>query len=192
MQFGYVFISPFYSWMPCDFSFNAVVRGSLLICFCFYLTLSLSCSICIRGCILHICWNKFNLIYVLGYLVCFIIDFRFCWTSFGMASRRNVQYSRLATDEDDDGNGRGYDRRFDYTPKSFDKVPWKSIALALFLLSLGSFLLFLSYFIFTGHMGGEMSQAYGLLALGILTFLPGMSKDTCISFFMVTFHCVNL
>ncbi|XP_050382445.1 uncharacterized protein LOC126799311 [Argentina anserina] len=90
-----------------------------------------------------------------------------------MASRRNVQYSRLATDEDDDYNGTGNDRRFDYTPKSFDKVPWKSIGLALFLLSLGSFLLFLSYFIFTGHMGGEMSQAYGLLALGILTFLPG-------------------
>ncbi|PRQ53486.1 hypothetical protein RchiOBHm_Chr2g0167041 [Rosa chinensis] len=90
-----------------------------------------------------------------------------------MASRRNVQYSRLATDEDDDYNGRGDDRRFDYTPKSFDKVPWKSIGLALFLLSLGSLLLFLSYFIFTGHMGGDMSQAYGLLALGILTFLPG-------------------
>ncbi|KAL6136543.1 PREDICTED: transmembrane protein 230 [Fragaria vesca subsp. vesca] len=90
-----------------------------------------------------------------------------------MASRRNVQYSRLATDEDDDYSGTGNDRRFDYTPRSFDKVPWKSICLALFLLSLGSLLLFLSYFIFTGHMGGEMSQAYGLLALGILTFLPG-------------------
>ncbi|KAL6136587.1 hypothetical protein ACLB2K_061882 [Fragaria x ananassa] len=90
-----------------------------------------------------------------------------------MASRRNVQYSRLATDEDDDYSGTGNDRRFDYTPRSLDKVPWKSICLALFLLSLGSLLLFLSYFIFTGHMGGETSQAYGLLALGILTFLPG-------------------
>ncbi|KAL6135578.1 hypothetical protein ACLB2K_067805 [Fragaria x ananassa] len=90
-----------------------------------------------------------------------------------MASRRNVQYSRLATEEDDDYSGTGNDRRFDYTPRSFDKVPWKSICLALFLLSLGSLLLFLSYFIFTAHMGGEMSQAYGLLALGILTFLPG-------------------
>ncbi|XP_057519808.1 uncharacterized protein LOC130800348 [Amaranthus tricolor] len=99
-----------------------------------------------------------------------------------MASRRNVNYSRLATDEDDgdynysDGNfvkGRQYDPRFDYTPKSLDKVPWKSILLALFLLILGSLLLFLSFFILSGHMGGERSQAYGLLALGILTFLPG-------------------
>ncbi|KNA25830.1 hypothetical protein SOVF_002970 [Spinacia oleracea] len=100
-----------------------------------------------------------------------------------MASRRNVKYSRLDTDEDggnnysDDGNIKGrrrqYDARFDYTPKYLDKVPWKSILLALFLLLLGSFLLFLSFFIFTGHMGGERSQAYGLLALGFLTFLPG-------------------
>ncbi|XP_009360588.2 transmembrane protein 230 [Pyrus x bretschneideri] len=89
-----------------------------------------------------------------------------------MASRRNVRYSPLATD-DDDVYGSPSDPRFDYTPKSFDKIPWKSIVLALFLLSLGSLLLFLSYFIFTGHMGGELAQAYGLLALGVLTFLPG-------------------
>ncbi|XP_062152863.1 uncharacterized protein LOC133861158 [Alnus glutinosa] len=92
-----------------------------------------------------------------------------------MASRRNVHYSPLPADEDDyDGIARRqYDPRFDYTPKSFDKIPWKSIALALFLLFLGSLLLFLSYFIFTGHMGGDRSQAYGLLALGVLSFLPG-------------------
>ncbi|KAL5559641.1 hypothetical protein UlMin_035852 [Ulmus minor] len=89
-----------------------------------------------------------------------------------MASRRNVQYSPLPTDEGY-GNGRQHDPRFDYAPKSFDKIPWKSIALALFLLFLGSVLLFLSYFILTDHMGGERSQAYGLFALGILTFLPG-------------------
>ena len=96
-----------------------------------------------------------------------------------------MNYSRLATDEDDgdynysDGNfvkGRQYDPRFDYTPKSLDKVPWKSILLALFLLFLGSLLLFLSFFILSGHMGGERSQAYGLLALGILTFLPGIKS----------------
>ncbi|BAF27508.1 Os11g0132400, partial [Oryza sativa Japonica Group] len=29
------------------------------------------------------------------------------------------------------------------------------------------------YFIFTGHMEGDNSQAYGLLFLGILAFLPG-------------------
>ncbi|XP_057492309.1 uncharacterized protein LOC130777892 [Actinidia eriantha] len=88
-----------------------------------------------------------------------------------MASRRNVGYSRLAADED--GYDGGYDPRYDYTANSFDKVPWKSIALALFLLSLGCLLLFLSYFVFSGHMGGERSQAYGLLGLGILSFLPG-------------------
>ncbi|XP_062151220.1 uncharacterized protein LOC133859722 [Alnus glutinosa] len=92
-----------------------------------------------------------------------------------MASRRNVHYSPLPADEDDyDGIARRqYDPRFDYTPKSFDKIPWKSITLALFLLFFGSLLLFLSYFIFTGHMGGDRSQAYGLLALGVLSFLPG-------------------
>ncbi|KAM3713889.1 hypothetical protein ACB098_01G293100 [Castanea mollissima] len=93
-----------------------------------------------------------------------------------MASRRNVQYSPLPTDEDNDYGSSGkrqYDPRFDYSPKAFDKIPWKSIALALFLLSLGLVLIFLSYFIMTGHMGGDQSQAYGLLALGILSFLPG-------------------
>ncbi|KAJ4707401.1 hypothetical protein OWV82_020925 [Melia azedarach] len=94
-----------------------------------------------------------------------------------MASRRHIPYGKLPTDEDDDyydGSGsRQYDPRFDYMPKALDKIPWKSIALALFLLSLGLLLLFLSLFIFTGHMGGEKSQAIGLLVLGILTFLPG-------------------
>lgn len=100
--------------------------------------------------------------------------FRWCLTFLGMATRRNVQYSRLRNDEDYDGNATQYDPRFDYTPKSFDRIPWKSIALALFLLFLGLTLLFLAYFILTGHMGGDRSQAYGLLALGILTSLPGM------------------
>ncbi|KAK3026234.1 hypothetical protein RJ639_040519 [Escallonia herrerae] len=92
-----------------------------------------------------------------------------------MASKRHIHYSRLAADEDDeyDGNGGRHDPRFDYSPKAFDKIPWKSIALALFLLFLGCGLLLLSFFIFTGHMGGDRSQAYGLLGLGILTFLPG-------------------
>ncbi|GAB4850224.1 hypothetical protein Ancab_029519 [Ancistrocladus abbreviatus] len=95
-----------------------------------------------------------------------------------MASRRNVHYSPLPTDEDDgyyddhDDIKRKYDPRFDYTPRALDRVPWKSIALALFLLFLGSLLFFLSFFILTGHMGGEPSQAYGLMALGVLTFLP--------------------
>ncbi|KAM6546546.1 hypothetical protein CsatB_027282 [Cannabis sativa] len=92
--------------------------------------------------------------------------------------RRSIQYSLLHNDDDynDNGNDIGgeHESGFDYySPKGCDKIPWKSIALALFLLFLGSILLFLSFFIFTGHMGGERSQAYGLLTLGILTFLPG-------------------
>ncbi|MED6134429.1 hypothetical protein PIB30_037028 [Stylosanthes scabra] len=92
-----------------------------------------------------------------------------------MATKRNVRYTSLPTDEDDNipNRNRPYDPRFDYTPKNLEKVPWKSIVLALFLLFLGTGLLFLSYFVFTGHMGGDRSQAYGLLALGCLSFLPG-------------------
>ncbi|PHT67965.1 hypothetical protein T459_27452 [Capsicum annuum] len=53
------------------------------------------------------------------------------------------------------------------------RIPWKSIALALFMIFLGCLLLLLSYFILSSHMTGESFQGYGLLALGILTFLPG-------------------
>lgn len=112
-----------------------------------------------------------------------------------MASRRNVRYSSLATDDNDlDSEGSQYDPRFYYTPKAFDKIPWKSIALAIFLLLLGSLLLFLSYFVLTGHMAGEKSQAYGLLALGFLTFLPGTDEIFCfiislMHFFVIYFHC---
>ena len=87
-----------------------------------------------------------------------------------MTSRRNVPYSVLPQEDKDEDN---VDRRFTYTPKSSRRIPWKSIALALFLLLLGSSLLFLSYFITTGHMEGDSSQVYGLLFLGILAFLPG-------------------
>ncbi|CAH9053241.1 unnamed protein product [Cuscuta epithymum] len=93
-----------------------------------------------------------------------------------MAAKRNTRYNRLAADEDDEYYGSGSrhaDRRFEYSPKSLDRVPWKSLALAFFLLSLGCLLLLLSLFILTGHMAGDQSQAYGLLGLGILTFLPG-------------------
>ncbi|MCL7034487.1 hypothetical protein MKW94_005629 [Papaver nudicaule] len=73
-----------------------------------------------------------------------------------MATRRNVHYAPLSVvDDDDDYNGSADDPRFACTPKSFDKIPWKSILLALFLILLGSMLLFLSFFIFSGHMGGE-------------------------------------
>ncbi|CAN7025768.1 hypothetical protein BRARA_F03100 [Brassica rapa] len=95
-----------------------------------------------------------------------------------MASRRSVRYAQLPGDDEDyaDGGGGGrrdFDPRFDYTPKAFDRVPWKSIGLAVFLLFLGCLLLLLAVFIFTGHMEGDSSQCYALLVLGFLTFLPG-------------------
>lgn len=94
-----------------------------------------------------------------------------------MTSRRKVHYTRLAVDEDivigSESGQRTFDPRFDMSPETLDKIPWKSIALALFLLFFGCVLLLLSLFIFTGHMGGDNSQAYGLLGLGALTFLPG-------------------
>jgi len=108
-----------------------------------------------------------------------------------MATRR-VRYTPLATDEDDyvGNQTRPFDPRFDYTPRALDRVPWKSIALALFLLFLGTGLLFLSYFIFTGHMGGERSQAYGLLALGFLSFLPGTLKSwKFVSLVCIVYFC---
>ncbi|KAM3212857.1 hypothetical protein ACQJBY_065717 [Aegilops geniculata] len=96
-----------------------------------------------------------------------------------MAARRNIPYSVLPTEDRDDDN---IDHRFTYTPKSLRRIPWKSIALALFLLFLGSSLLFLSYFIFTGHMEGDSTQVYGLLFLGILSFLPDLDRVACGAF----------
>jgi hypothetical protein len=98
-----------------------------------------------------------------------------------MPARRNVRYSRLSTEDGDDNilTEGDVDLRFIYTPKSLRRIPWKSIALAIFLLLLGTSLLFLSYFIFTGHMEGDNSQAYGLLFLGFLAFLPGMFCKSC-------------
>ncbi|KAH8953193.1 hypothetical protein BDL97_08G011200 [Sphagnum fallax] len=54
-----------------------------------------------------------------------------------------------------------------------EDVQWKSIAVALFLLAFGSLFLVISHFIYTRHMGGDSSQAYGFLVLGVLLFLPG-------------------
>ncbi|XP_051114562.1 uncharacterized protein LOC127240125 isoform X2 [Andrographis paniculata] len=91
-----------------------------------------------------------------------------------MASRRNIRYSHLPVDENDDyGDQNRHDPRFDYSPRTYNRIPWKSIFLALFLLLLGCLLLLLSIFIFTGHMQGELSQAYSLLGLGFLAFMPG-------------------
>ncbi|XP_071703521.1 uncharacterized protein [Rutidosis leptorrhynchoides] len=94
--------------------------------------------------------------------------------SVDMASRRNINYTRLAVDEDNIGRDSTFDPRFDnISPETLDKVPWKSVILALFLLFFGCLLLLLSLFIFAGHMGGDLSQAFGLLGLGAVTFLPG-------------------
>ncbi|KAK3127588.1 hypothetical protein QOZ80_7AG0575390 [Eleusine coracana subsp. coracana] len=93
-----------------------------------------------------------------------------------MATRRSVQYSPIPTEDRDGSNvteANDVDLRFIYTPKSHRNTPWKSIMLALFLLLIGASLLSLSYFIFSHHMEGDGSQAYGLLFLGILAFLPG-------------------
>ncbi|KAJ0651845.1 putative transmembrane protein [Helianthus annuus] len=88
-----------------------------------------------------------------------------------MTFRRNFNYTRLAVDEDGKST---FDPRFDFSGETSGKVPWKSIGLALFLLLFGCVLLLLSLSIFTGYMGGDVSQAYGLFGLGTLTFLPGM------------------
>ncbi|KAL6656897.1 hypothetical protein ACP70R_004677 [Stipagrostis hirtigluma subsp. patula] len=92
-----------------------------------------------------------------------------------MPTRRNVQYSPLRTEDRDDSHvneENEIDLRFTYAPKSHSKIPWKSVALAFFLLLIGISLLSLSYFIFTSHIEGDGSQAYGLLFLGVLAFLP--------------------
>jgi hypothetical protein len=50
-----------------------------------------------------------------------------------MATKRNVQYKPLSTedqDEYDDASNEGKDLRFSYTPKKYNRIPWKSIALA--------------------------------------------------------------
>jgi hypothetical protein len=55
-----------------------------------------------------------------------------------MEARRNIPYFVLSTEDRDEDN---VDRRFTYTPK-FLRIPWKSIAIALFLLFLGISLVF--------------------------------------------------
>lgn len=113
-----------------------------------------------------------------------------CWLT-NKASQCYVRYQPLAADErdsDSSGEEKDIDLRYVYMPKSCKKIPWKSIALALFLLALGSALLFLSFFVFSGHMAGDKSQAYAFLLLGILAFLPGMQTD----FLKLNGHALDL
>ena len=119
-----------------------------------------------------------------------------------MADRPHVRYSALSTEQEqrpapqerEEGESRVKQRdrvrrrpasssstttedlRYEYDP--FNRVPWKSIFLALFLLSFGTLCLLLSYLIFIGHMGGDSSQVYGFLTIGILLFLPGISSSS--------------
>jgi hypothetical protein len=100
-----------------------------------------------------------------------------------MAERPYVRYSKLSTEQDEQ-EGEELEE-VPYFPRStahddlryrFDlpvQVPWKSIALALFLLTLGTILLIISHFLYTEHMPGDTEQVYGFLVLGMLLFLPG-------------------
>ncbi|BBN14556.1 transmembrane protein 230 [Marchantia polymorpha subsp. ruderalis] len=94
-----------------------------------------------------------------------------------MGERPHVRYSALSTQ--DDFRDRDLPRRaygqedLRYRFELHEDIPWKSIALAIFLLAFGSLFLVVSHFIFTQHMGGDSGQAYGFLVLGILLFLPG-------------------
>lgn len=87
-----------------------------------------------------------------------------------MAVRRQVRYSPLPAEDVDDGR----DLRYEYIPKALDRVPWRSITLAVFLLLLGSVLLLLALFVFSGHLEADLSQGFGLMVVGVLAFLPGM------------------
>lgn len=53
------------------------------------------------------------------------------------------------------------------------QIPWRSICLALFLLTLGTLMLIIAHFLYTEHMPGDTEQVYGFLVLGMLLFLPG-------------------
>ena len=86
----------------------------------------------------------------------------------------NVHYTPLPTEGRDDDD----DLQYKYTPQALERVPWRSIALALFLLLLGAVLLLLALFVITDHM----SQGLGLLVVGILAFLPGMYHALHLSF----------
>ncbi|GAQ80044.1 hypothetical protein KFL_000450010 [Klebsormidium nitens] len=100
------------------------------------------------------------------------------------AERPSLKYSRLPKDDESDAQRTSVrqrfpepeesnvpDLRFTYTLP--ETVPWKSIFLALFLLTFGTLTLLLAYLIGTGHMGGDREQVIGFTILGILLFLPG-------------------
>jgi hypothetical protein len=76
------------------------------------------------------------------------------------------------------------DRRYKF--ELHEDVPWKSIFLGLFLLTMGSVFLVISHFIFIQHMGGDPSQGYKFLVLGILLVMPGKFPDCQLALPVIT------
>ncbi|XP_008322879.1 transmembrane protein 230a [Cynoglossus semilaevis] len=81
-------------------------------------------------------------------------------------SNNKVKYSRLAADDD------GYiDLQFKKSPP---KVPYKAIALAVFLFLIGSLLIIFGALLLTGTIEVEHSErTIPVIIIGILVFLPG-------------------
>lgn len=98
-----------------------------------------------------------------------------------IGERPHIRYSALASLQDDrreksssfSGLSTAAHEDLRYRFELPEDVPWKSIALAVVLLAFGCLFLVISHFIYTQHMEGDSSQAYGFLVLGILLFLPG-------------------
>ncbi|MCO5609621.1 hypothetical protein L7F22_063851 [Adiantum nelumboides] len=88
-----------------------------------------------------------------------------------MADRPHIRYSALSTEQPQRCHSADRRHRPEDAYDPFNRIPWKSIALAIFLLSFGSLCLVLSYLIFSGHM--DSSQVYGFLTIGLLVFIPG-------------------
>uniref|UniRef100_A0AAV2IWP1 Transmembrane protein 230 n=1 Tax=Knipowitschia caucasica TaxID=637954 RepID=A0AAV2IWP1_KNICA len=82
------------------------------------------------------------------------------------ASNNKVKYSRLAADED------GYiDLQFKRSPP---KVPYKAIALALFLFLIGSLLITFGALLLSGTIEVEHpDRTIPVIIIGVLVFLPG-------------------
>jgi hypothetical protein len=93
-----------------------------------------------------------------------------------MGERPHVRYA-LATHQDDRREKTTFSGlttdAHRYRFELPEEVPWKSITLAVVLLAFGCLFLVISQFIYTEHMEGDSSQAYGFLVLGLLLFLPG-------------------
>lgn len=68
------------------------------------------------------------------------------------------------------------DRRFDNPMR--EKVPFASIALALFLLFVGTACFIIAYLIHQGHTAGQDGQAISFCIVGLITILPGNSGWT--------------